>query len=162
MRQLMLQTISLSKNNLNNNLPITALLIDPQTSKVLLVAHDTRISTGHPLNHAIISLLNRLPSLLPKDTPTTFKIDDEEQYYAHTYDVYITHEPCTMCCMALVHSRIRRLIFWKRMEKTGARELGWMKGVDGDGSLNHRYMCFEGMPEADDIEVQDLDRAVCV
>jgi len=70
---------------------------------------------------------------------------EEEQYYAQGYDVYTTHEPCTMCAMALVHSRIRRLVFWKGMDKTGAKEVGWMTGGEGEEALNHRYMVFEGV-----------------
>ena len=167
MSQFMLQTISLTKESkFPKDLPVAALLTNPKTSQVLLTAHDTRISSGHPLNHAIITLLNQLPSLLPADeitaTAPDIDPDDEEQYYANMYDVYITHEPCTMCCMALVHSRIRRLIFWKGMA-TGARELGWMKG-DEEGTLNHRYLCFEGIECAleEGIGVEELGKDICV
>jgi tRNA-specific adenosine deaminase 3 len=166
MSQFMRQTISLTKTSkTQNDLPIAALLTNPKTSEVLLTAHDTRISSRHPLNHAIMTLLNQLPSLLPANetTAATPEVDteDEEQYYANMYDVYITHEPCTMCCMALVHSRIRRLVFWKGMT-TGARELGWMKGDEEEGTLNHRYLCFEGIDSAlgESIGVQELAKDV--
>lgn len=167
MRKFMLQTMSLLKDDKTrnpNDLSIAALIVDPKTSKVLLTAHDTRISTRHPLNHSIMVLLNKLPSLLLVEAPAVFleSKGDEEQYYASQYDVYITHEPCTMCCMALIHSRIRRLIFWKGMP-TGAKGLGWMRGDEEDVTLNHRYMCFEGIEGAlgDDIGVEDLDEDIC-
>jgi tRNA-specific adenosine deaminase 3 len=169
MRKFMLRTISLSKGDETRNpddLSIAALIVNPKTSEVLLTAHDIRISTRHPLNHSVMVLLNKLPSLLPADAPAVVLDDgkeDEEQYYASMYDVYVTHEPCTMCCMALIHSRIRRLIFWKGMP-TGAKVLGWMKGDEEDMTLNHRYMCFEGIEGAlgDDIGVEDLDKDICV
>jgi tRNA-specific adenosine deaminase 3 len=169
MRKFMLQTISLLKDDETrkpDDLPIAALIVDPQTSKALLTAHDTRISTRHPLNHSIMVLLNKLPSLLPVNASSAALEEakgDEEQYYASMYDVYITHEPCTMCCMALIHSRIRKLIFWKSMP-TGARVLAWMKGDEEDMTLNHRYMCFEGIEGAlgDNIDVEDLDKDICV
>ncbi|KZZ02050.1 tRNA-specific adenosine deaminase, partial [Oleiphilus sp. HI0073] len=34
--------------------------------------------------------------------------------------LYVTIEPCTMCCGAIVHSRIRRLVFGAREPKAGA------------------------------------------
>ena len=164
MRQFMLHAISLSKMaQTKMDLPITAVLTDPKSSDVVIHAHDTRLSTHHPLNHAIMLLLKELPSVLPANSAAAFEeqdTDEEEQYYAKMYDVYITHEPCTMCCMALVHSRIRRLIFWKKMA-TGAKALGWMKG-DEEGALNHRYMVFEGIDDVleGDLQVMDLDNEV--
>jgi tRNA-specific adenosine deaminase 3 len=138
------------------DLLVSAILVDSRTSKILLTAHDTRVSTSHPLNHAIMNLLNKLPSLLPAEV-SLVRRNEDDQYYASMYDVYITHEPCTMCCMALVHSRIRRLIFWQGTA-TGAREIGWMKGDDIDGLLNHRFLSFEGIPGAlgEEIEVEQL------
>ena len=160
----MQQTISLLKQGKSQDLPIAAILVNPKTKQVLLTAHDTRISTKHPLNHAIMLLLRQLPSLLPSrmDSANTTSNKDDTQYYANMYDVYTTHEPCQMCCMALVHSRIRRLIFWKGMD-TGAKALGWMKGDDTE-LLNHRYMCFEGIPGAlsEDAELEDLGSQVYV
>ena len=158
MRQFMLKTISLTKSQ--DDLPITALVVNSKTSEILLSSSDTRISTRHPLNHAIINLLNQLPFV--ELTPTTAPSEsDEEQYYANMYDVYITHEPCAMCCMALIHSRVRRLVFWKGMA-TGASQLGWMKG--DEETLNHRYMCFEGIQGGlgEGIEVMELEKDICV
>jgi tRNA(adenine34) deaminase len=35
-------------------------------------------------------------------------------------DLYVTLEPCTMCAGAIMHARIRRLVFGARDPKTGA------------------------------------------
>src|SRR5262245_6702574 len=99
MQKYMLHAIDLQKSQTPPDLPITALLLNPKVPEILLVERDTRVSSGHPLRHAIMNLLNKLPTLLPGTRTST---DEEEQYYASMYDVYVTHEPCVMCCMALV------------------------------------------------------------
>jgi len=50
--------------------------------------------------------------------------------------LYVTLEPCPMCAGALVHSRIRRLVFGASDPKTGAA--GSLFNLVQDSRLNHQ------------------------
>ena len=50
--------------------------------------------------------------------------------------VYVTLEPCSMCAMAMVHARIKRVVFGAYDPKTGA--VGSVFDVLGDPRHNHR------------------------
>ena len=75
-------------------------------------------------------------------------------YLCTGYDCYVLHEPCWMCAMALVHSRLRRVVFSIPDSKHG--------GLGGSGhrlhaqrSLNHHYSVFH-LPILDEKEKETL------
>lgn len=57
--------------------------------------------------------------------------------------VYSTLEPCLMCAGALVHARIKKLVFAARDPKFGA--IASLFQVAQDARLNHRFPCEEGL-----------------
>ncbi len=57
--------------------------------------------------------------------------------------LYVTLEPCIMCAAALVHARVRRVVFGAWDPKAGAA--GSMTDVFGLPALNHRVDVFGGV-----------------
>ena len=62
-------------------------------------------------------------------------------------DLYVTIEPCQMCVGAMVHARIRRLVYGAREPKAGAIESA-MRAHEHP-ALNHRIEAVGGVLEAD-------------
>ncbi|XXG58408.1 hypothetical protein AAC387_Pa04g0721 [Persea americana] len=61
-------------------------------------------------------------------------------YLCTGFDIYVVWEPCTMCAMALVHQRIRRIFYAFPNPNAGA--LGSVHRLQGEKSLNHHYAVF--------------------
>jgi tRNA(adenine34) deaminase len=57
--------------------------------------------------------------------------------------LYVTLEPCVMCAGAIVHARVRRLVFGAADPKTGAA--GSVFDIFGSGKVNHRVQVEGGI-----------------
>jgi tRNA(adenine34) deaminase len=62
-------------------------------------------------------------------------------------DLYVTLEPCAMCTGAMLHARLRRVIFGAPDPKTGAA--GSVIDLFADARLNHRTVVTGGVLQAD-------------
>jgi tRNA(adenine34) deaminase len=57
--------------------------------------------------------------------------------------LYVTLEPCLMCAGAIVHARVKRLVYGATDPKTGAA--GSVFDVFGSGQVNHRVTVLGGV-----------------
>ncbi|KAG2448821.1 hypothetical protein HYH02_006172 [Chlamydomonas schloesseri] len=61
-------------------------------------------------------------------------------YMCTGYDIFLVREPCIMCAMGLVHSRVQRVIYCQPDPQHGA--LGGRQRLHACKSLNHNYEVF--------------------
>jgi tRNA(adenine34) deaminase len=101
-RALELAAIAESKNEV----PVGALVVSG-SGEIIGEGFNCPISSGDPTAHAEIVALR----LAAK------KIDN---YRLIDCTLYVTLEPCTMCCGALIHSRIKRVVYGAKEPKAGA------------------------------------------
>ncbi|KAK0635055.1 cytidine deaminase-like protein [Bombardia bombarda] len=126
--------------------------------------------TGNPLAHAVLRAISmvaqklvRAENRMTDTSPTPIlefeafqdkalledekKVFEEEHpcpdgYLCHGLEMYLTHEPCVMCSMAILHSRMGKVVFRHRMPLTGglcAEDRGCdyrvLNGADGGRGL---------------------------
>ena len=67
----------------------------------------------------------------------------ESDHLCSACEVYVTHEPCVMSAMALVHSRVRRVVYALPSPVGGA--LGSRYELHCEKSLNHHFTVVSGL-----------------
>jgi len=117
-----------------NGYPIVTAFVDPNDPTNCVYAYDKRAEHGSsPLDHSIRVGINAVSQRL-KEKKNVINTDHTDGYLCLDFDVYTTHEPCSMCSMALIHSRIKRCVFIEPMTITGS-----LKPESGDGYCMHQH-----------------------
>ena len=101
-------------------IPVGAVVVSGE--KILSRAHNEPIARNDPTAHAEIVALRRACQKI-------------KNYRLPDCDLYVTLEPCPMCLGAMVHARIRRLVFGALDPKGGAVESVMLFPFD---QTNHR------------------------
>ncbi|KAJ2478583.1 tRNA-specific adenosine deaminase subunit tad3 [Coemansia sp. RSA 2131] len=125
-----------------------------QTRKIVAQAADTTSESCHPLRHAIMNCIalvaDREVARLtaePVDDDNTVPMkrphepcndQDVGGYLCEGLDVFAVKEPCVMCTMALVHSRIGRLFFVEQSHNGGISRYA----MHSHKALNHNFTAF--------------------
>ena len=66
--------------------------------EIIAEAHNTPISTNDPSGHAEVNVLRKGAQIF-------------NNYRLENTSLYVTLEPCMMCCGLLIHARVENLIF---------------------------------------------------
>lgn len=138
---------------------VGAVIVDPESEQVVAVGHDCKRG-AHPLHHAVMVCIDLVAcgqgggAYNYKKYPACQFSSSEsfrngcnlketgQPYICTGYDLYVTREPCVMCAMALVHSRINR-VFYGAPSADGA--LGTKYKIHCQKDLNHRFEVFKGV-----------------
>ncbi len=88
-----------------NEVPIGAIIV--KDNEIIGRGHNTVIQNNSVVSHAELNAI-----LDASKNINNYRLVD--------CDMYVTVEPCYMCCMALVHARIANLYFDTKQPKTGA------------------------------------------
>ena len=111
-----------------DEVPVGAVVVSED--QILGFGHNQCIGSNDPTAHAeIIAIRNAAGS--------------KENYRLPGSTMYVTLEPCLMCAGALVHSRIKRIVFSTRDPKSGV--LVSNSNILQSSFLNHKVEIYEGL-----------------
>jgi tRNA(adenine34) deaminase len=114
--------------------PVGAVLVRPGASQPVAAAHNQPIGLCDPSAHAELLALRQGAQALGN-----YRLDD--------CTLYVTLEPCAMCAQAMLHARLRRLVYGAPEPKTGAA--GSVLDLFAIAALNH-HTAVQGGVRADE------------
>jgi tRNA(adenine34) deaminase len=112
--------------------PVGALLVFDDG--IIAEGANRPIGASDPTAHAEIEVLRRAGQVLGN-------------YRLLDTTLYVTMEPCPMCAAALVHARVKRLVFGARDERAGAA--GTVFDLVRSQALNHHLEVTAGVLESE-------------
>jgi tRNA(adenine34) deaminase len=104
-----------------NEVPVGAVIID-EDNDVIGCGYNNPISSNDPTSHAEINAIRMASRTL-------------KNYRLIGTTLYVTIEPCIMCMGAIIHARIKRVVFGAKDVKWGA--VNSLYTMADDKRLNH-------------------------
>ena len=106
-----------------NEVPVGAVIV--LDGQIIEKGYNQSISSVDPTSHAEINVIRNAAKRIGN-------------YRLTGATLYVTLEPCAMCYGAIIHARIKRLVFGAHDQKTG---------VCGSSIKLHEQTCFNHTPE---------------
>lgn len=126
-----------------DEVPIGAVIV--QDGRVIARGRNRPLHLKDPSAHAEILALRRAARKL-------------DNYRLPGCSLYVTIEPCAMCAGAIIHARLRKVVFGARDPKAGA--VGSILKVLNHPRLNHKLAVVEGVLAEDSARLlQDFFRS---
>jgi len=113
-----------------NEIPVGAVLV--QNDKLIAQAHNQPITNNDPTAHAEIQVLRKAGI-------------QQKNYRLVESTLYVTLEPCAMCFGAIIHARVKRVVFGASDPKTGA--CGSCIDLNKESFFNHKISITGGILE---------------
>jgi tRNA-specific adenosine deaminase 3 len=114
---------------------------DQVSNPILCSSVDLRNSSSNRLRHAVIELTTAVSSqdlIHPRSPETALH---PAPYLLTNQIVFLSHEPCLLCSMALLHSRIKHLFFLAPSPGSGG--CGSVYNVHEQDGLNHKFFAWK-------------------
>ncbi|CBH18596.1 deaminase, putative [Trypanosoma brucei gambiense DAL972] len=141
----------------DETLGIAAVLVDPSDGYRVLVSSGEEHALKRGNSAACLGYVSnsgcRKSNRVVLDHPVTFvlkevtrkqckdrEVEGDASYLANGMDMFVSHEPCVMCSMALVHSRVRRVFYCFPNPVHGG--LGSTVSIHAIQELNHHFRVF--------------------
>lgn len=106
-----------------DEVPVGAVVV--KDGVIIARASNLKEKTQNPLGHAEVLAIGVATKVLG-----SWRLEGCE--------LYVTLEPCPMCLAALMHARIKRVVYGAKDPKGGALSLGY--ALHADTRLNHRFV----------------------
>jgi tRNA-specific adenosine deaminase 3 len=120
-----------------NQLPVASFVYSEDSYSKGCLARDTRKSERHPLRHSVMNLVRDVALVSNDTTQIPEGLKNGQNYLLTSRTLFTTHEPCIMCSMALLHSRVKEVFYIYPMPQTGG--CGGLACIPGLKGVNHRY-----------------------
>ena len=153
MRQMYIGYQELRKLSTEDSTGQAALIMNPQNGRTIITSQDAshflvrkfhqNISSvlAHPLYTTTMILLECFSALCRGEfSPPRTDAMPTDPYLCTGLDVYLLHEPDLMSAMALLHSRVRQVVYLFPDHEEGA--LGSREMLHDMKQLNHRFRVF--------------------
>jgi len=118
------------KADTEGEVPVGAVII--KDGQLITRAHNQSISTNDATAHAEIQLLRAAGKL-------------QKNYRLINTTIYVTLEPCAMCLGAMMHARIKRIVYGASDPKTGV--CGSHVDLSSESFFNHEMEISGGVLE---------------